>query len=74
MISHGLSLQWFRVGLGFPARDWAGSQQYKHQILATRPVVSDGCRKEFPQRRKVVKQVTYVAGGKEYDTCRRPHE
>ena len=29
------------VGLGFLARDWAGSQQWRQQTLATRPVVSD---------------------------------
>ena len=41
LISSGLRLRWLGAGLGFPARDWAGSQQYKHQVLATRPVVSD---------------------------------
>ena len=48
----------------------AGSQQWKHQILATRPMVSDKalalqlCRKEFPQRWKVLKQVKYLLWGK----------
>ena len=41
LISSGLPLQWLGAGLGFPARDWAGSQQCKHQVRATRPVVSD---------------------------------
>ena len=27
------------------------------------------CRKEFPQRQKVVKQVKYLLRGKEYSTC-----
>ena len=51
-------------------------QQWEHQILATRPLVSDNalalqlCREEFPQRREVVKQVKYVLGGKEeYSMC-----
>ena len=41
VISGGLNKRQLEVGLGFPARVWAGSQQWKHQILATRPVVSD---------------------------------
>ena len=41
LISCGLSLQWLGEVLGLPARDWAGSQPWKHQILATRPGVSD---------------------------------
>ena len=41
LISGGLGLQRLGPGLGFPARDWAGSQQCKHQVRATRPVVSD---------------------------------
>ena len=41
VISSGLGLQCLEVGLGFPTRNWAGLWQWKHQILATRPVVSD---------------------------------
>ena len=37
----GLDVQWLRTGLRFPAGNWAVSQQRKHQILATRTVVSD---------------------------------
>ena len=46
-------------------------QQWEHQILATRPLVSDNalalqlCREEFPQRREVMKQAKYTLGGKE---------
>ena len=46
-------------------------QQWEHQILATRPLVSDNalalqlCREESPQRREVVKQAKYTLGGKE---------
>ena len=63
LISSGLGLQWLEAWLGFPAKDWAESQWWKHQILDSRPVVSDKgpgfqlCRKEFPQRQNVVKQV-----------------
>ena len=63
LITSGFDLQWLGAGLGFPAKDWAGSQWWKHQILGTRPVVSDKgpgfqlCRKEFPQRQNVVKQI-----------------
>ena len=72
-ISSGLSLQWLVVRLGFPTRDWAGSLQWKHKILGTRPVVSGKgpglwlCRQEFLQRQKVVKQVFIEE--KEYNTC-----
>ena len=51
-------------GLGSQPEMEAGSRQWKHQILALRPVVSDKglalwlCR-ESPQRWKVVKQVKY---------------
>ena len=47
----------------------AGSQWGEHQILATRPVVSDKgpgplvCRKEFPQRWKVMNQIKYLLRG-----------
>ena len=41
MISGGLCLKHFGVEVGFPARDWDGSQEWEHQILVTRPVVSD---------------------------------
>ena len=41
LISGGLGLQQLGVGFGFPARDWAGSQQWEHQVLATGPGVSD---------------------------------
>ena len=59
----GLGLRNLGAGLGFPARDWAGSRRWEHQILATRPVVSNKgpsfclCKKEFPQRQKVANQV-----------------
>ena len=51
--------------------------RWKHQVLATRPVVSDKgpglwlWRKEFPQRWKVVKQV--FIGRKKYSTCGQTH-
>lgn len=51
------------VGLGFPVRDRIWITPWKHQILATRPVVSDKtmalqfCRKGFPQRWEVVIQL-----------------
>lgn len=41
LISSGLGLQQLEMGLGFPARDWTGSWQWKDQILAIRPVVRD---------------------------------
>ena len=41
MISGGLCLQHLGAELGFPARDWDGSQQWQHRILVTRSVVSD---------------------------------
>jgi len=41
LISGGLGLQQLGVGFGFPARDWAGSPQWKHGILATGPGVID---------------------------------
>ena len=62
MISGGLSLQQLEV----PQPDIeARSRQWEHQILAASPVVSDKalalslCRKEFPQKQKVVKQSVY---------------
>ena len=70
LISGGLDLQCLGAGPEFPTRDWAGWQRRKQQILAPRPVVSDKgpgprlCRKEFPQRQKVVKQVKSLLGGK----------
>ena len=68
MISGGLCLQHLGAELGFPARDWDLSQQWEHQILVTRSVVTDKglqlCRKEFPQRWKVVKQVRCLLRGK----------
>ena len=66
VISGGLNKRQLEVGLGFPARVWAGSQQWKHQILATRPVVSDkdpgplALQKRIPQNWKVMKQVKYL--------------
>ena len=56
-------------GLGSQSEIEAGSQWWAHQILATSPVVSDKgpalrlCRKESPQRLKVVKQVEYSFRG-----------
>ena len=40
-LSGDFSLQQHEPELGFLARDWAGLWQWKHQILATRLVVSD---------------------------------
>ena len=40
LISSDLGLQQLGTGLGFPARDWAGSWRRKPKILATRSVVS----------------------------------
>ena len=72
MIWGRLSLQQLGAGPGFPSRDGAGSRQWERQILATRPVASDKgpspCRKEFPQRQKVVKQVNYSLEGKRVHT------
>ena len=39
------------------------------QWSVTRALTLWLCRKEFPQRQKVVKQVKYSFGGKEYSTC-----
>ena len=68
MISGGLCLQHLGVELGFPATDWDLSQQWEHQILVTISVVTDKglqlCKKEFPQRWKVVKQVRCLLRGK----------
>ena len=77
VISGGLNKQQLEVGLVFPARVWAGSQQRKHQIPATRPVVSDkdpgplALQKRIPQNWKVMKQVKYLLRKKkkEYSTC-----
>ena len=76
VISGGLNKQQLEVGLGFPSRVWAGSQQWKHQILATRPVVSDkdlgplALQKRIPQNWRVMKQVKYLLKEKnEYNTC-----
>ena len=70
MISGGLCVQHFGVEVGFPARDWDGSQEWEHQILVTRPVFSDkgpgplALQKRIPQRWKVVKQMRYLLRGK----------
>ena len=53
VISGGLSKQQLEVGLGFPARVWAGSWWRKHQILATRPVVSDKDPGPLALRRRI---------------------
>ena len=60
------SLKW---GLVFPPETEAKPRLWEHQILTARPVVSDEAlalwlfRKEFPQRRKTVKQVKCLLGG-----------
>ena len=41
VISGGLSLQQLGAGLGFLARHWAGLWPWEHQLLATRPAVSN---------------------------------
>ena len=52
-------------GLGSQPETEAGTRWWKHQILATRPAVSDKgpglqlCRKEVPQRWKAVEQVFF---------------
>ena len=69
LISGGVGLQQLEAGFWFLARDWGQVVQWDGRILATRPVVSDEalaprpCRKEFPQRWKVVKQVKSLLGG-----------
>ena len=40
------------------------------QWSVTRALALELCRKEFPQRWKIVKQVKYLLGGKKYSTCR----
>ena len=55
-------------GIGSRPEIEVRSQQRERQILATRPAVSDKalaswlCRKELPQRQKVVKQVKCLLG------------
>ena len=61
-------LKW---SLGSQPQIEVGLQQWEQQILDTRPMVSIRvlalwlCRKEFPRRGKVVKQVKYLLGGKQ---------
>ena len=71
-------LQTINAGEGMEKRKLSferGLQWWKHQILATRPVVSDKgsglwlYRKQFPQRQKVVKQIKCLLRGKKYSTC-----
>ena len=64
LILSGLGQQWLEVGLGFPARDKGpghSSESIKSQPLeqwsVTRALALQLCRKEFPQRWKVVKSV-----------------
>ena len=71
LISSGLDLQWLEVGLEFPARlnSEARLQQWEHQILATRPVVSDKDRgssvfqKRIPTKTES-SEISKVLGGK----------
>ena len=59
---------WSRASVPWP-EIVSGSRWWEHQILATRPVVSDKalaiqlCGKEFPQRWKTVKEVRYLLRG-----------
>ena len=59
-----------KQGFGSRPETEVGLQRWEYRNLATRPAVSDKplalrlCRKEFPQRWKVVKQVKYLLGGK----------
>ena len=61
-----LSLQQLPKGLDSQPETEVGLQRWEHQILASRPVISDKgpglqlCRKEFLQRWKVVKQVFII--------------
>ena len=70
MISGGLTCNDLEQGLGSQPEIQAGLCQRKHQILATRPVVSDkGPGPSALHKRKVVKQVNYLLSGKEFSTC-----
>ena len=70
MISGGLTCNGLEQGLGSQPEIQAGLCQRKHQILSTRPVVSDkGPGPSALHRRKVVKQVNYLLSGKEFSTC-----
>ena len=41
LVSGGLGPQWLGVGLGLQIGDWSWVWGWKHQIVATRPVISD---------------------------------
>ena len=79
MISGGLGLQRLGAWLAFPARGRLshGRESTRpwplDQWSATRALALLLCRKEYPQRQKVVKQVKRVLGGKEYNTCGQAH-
>ena len=68
-IAGRLALQWLGAGLGFPARDGAGSWWWKLQILATRPGAGDkGPGPSVVQKRIFTKMesdetVKYLFGG-----------
>ena len=59
-----------KQGLGSWPEIEVRPRQWEHWILTTRPVASDKalalrlCRKEFPQRQRVVKQAKCLLGGK----------
>ena len=62
--------QWLRSGPGSEST----KSQPPDQRSATRPWPYSFAEKEFPQRRKVVKRVKYLLGGKkEYSTCGETH-
>ena len=65
LISCGLSLQWLEQGLS--SQTSRGGENTRFQSLeqwwVTRALALQLCRKEFPQRQKVTKQVKYVLKG-----------
>ena len=69
LILSGVGLQWLAAGFGSQLETEAGLWPWACQMLASNPVVSDKalalwlCRKEFPQRQKVVKQIKYLLRG-----------
>ena len=69
--SPGLGLQRLEAAFQFPARDRIerAESEPPDQWSVTKALALWLCRKDFPQRCKVVKEVKCAAGGGEYRTC-----
>ena len=69
LISGGLTLQWLEQGLS--SQTSGGGENTIFQSLeqwsVTGALALQLCRKEFPQRQKVMKQIKYVLKGKIQD-------